>query len=74
MPPPIYTEERIAQALCTADGYSPYEHHVWEEVAKGGVMQGPRWLSYVPEARRFIAAYIAITTLMVEMQSNKALR
>ena len=73
MPPPNYAEERIAQVLCTADGYSPYEHHVWE-VAKNGVMQGPRWLSYVPEARRFIAAYTAITTLMIEMKSNKALR
>lgn len=58
------TEHRVAVAMCEADRLEPYE--ICEVRVDTGTLalvkkQCPRWETYLPEARRTIAAFRALT-------------
>ena len=58
------TEQRVAVAMCEADGFMPYED-IEVRVDTGTLAlvrkRSQRWETYLPEARRNIAAIRALT-------------
>lgn len=59
------TVKKVAVAMCEADGAMPYEHVTLQ--ANGSTptalvtREAKRWEMYVPDARRFIAAFRALS-------------
>ena len=59
---PTATERRIAEAMCMADGQSPFELVMRTDVLiTDSNLSEQRWETYVAEARRFIAAMQAMS-------------
>lgn len=62
--------ERVARALCAADGHDPEEPiHVGSETVEADGVEhyrevvAPTWTTYTSEARRFVAAMMAMGLL-----------